>query len=301
MQWKWIITPLICGFIGLVTNEIAVRMLFRPRKAYFIGKWKVPMTPGLIPKGRVRISAAVRDLLDQELLNADVLKNALLSKNTLQKIERFADEAMERLLREERSPRAWLSSLVGGEALSSFETEAKRGVTIFIMEKILESGIERIAAEAAIIEIKARVKGSAAAPLALFMDDKRMASMEEKLSQTIREMVASYVPGAIADMLNRVAEDAMDAPIGSLLAKFDDKRESVRGFLLDQYATLIQSALPDVLAALDLGTIVEEKLNSLDNMELEKLVIGLMKKELRTIVWLGGLLGGLIGIVNIFI
>ena len=300
MQWNWIMSPLTGAIIGLFTNDIAIRMLFRPRKALYIGKWRVPLTPGLIPKGRIGISAAISDLLDQELLNADVLQNALLSENSLQKMERFADEAMERLLREEQTPRAWLSSLVSGEALDSFESDAKRGVTIFIMEKILGSGIERVAAEAAVSEMKARVKGSAAAPLALFLDDKRMATMEEKLSQTIREMIASHMPGALSKMIGDIAEDTLDAPIGALLSQFDGKRESVRGFLMDQYASLIQSALPGILETLDLGAIVEEKLNSLDNAELEKMVTDLMKKELRAIVWLGGLLGGLIGIVNIF-
>jgi len=298
MHINWIISPLIGAVIGVVTNDIAVRMLFRPRRPLFIGKWRIPLTPGLIPKGRKRIASAVRGLLDQELLNADVLQSALLSESTLQKIERSTTQTIERLLLEEQTPRAWLSTLVGGEALASFESDAKRGVTIFIMEKILESGIERIAADAAVSEIKARVKSSAAAPLALFLDEKRMASMEEKLSQTIREMIAGHVPGALSQILGGITADTLDAPIGRLLSQFDGKKESVRNFLMDQYAALIQNALPGILSTLDLGSIVEAKLNSLDNAELEKMLVTLMHKELRAIVWLGALLGGLIGVVN---
>jgi uncharacterized membrane protein YheB (UPF0754 family) len=298
MKWYWIITPLVGAVIGIVTNDIAIRMLFRPRRPLYIGKWHIPLTPGLIPKGRERISSAIRNLLDEELLNADVLREALLSEGTFEKIEALADHTMDQLLQERQTPRMWLASLVGDGTFASFESQTKRGVTLFVMEKILESRIEQHAAEAAIRDIKARVKATAAAPLALLMDEKRMTSMEEKLSQTIREMIASYVPDALFQMLENIAQDALDTPIGELLSQFDDKRESVRSFLMDQYTALIQNALPGILNTLDLGTIVEEKLNSLDNAELEKMVLELASQELRAIVWLGGLLGGLIGLLN---
>ncbi|WP_254259823.1 DUF445 domain-containing protein [Listeria fleischmannii] len=47
-----VLMALIGGFIGAMTNFIAIRMLFRPFEAKYIGKWRVPFTPGLIPKRR---------------------------------------------------------------------------------------------------------------------------------------------------------------------------------------------------------------------------------------------------------
>lgn len=38
------------AIIGGVTNVIAIRMLFHPFKPYYIFKFRVPFTPGLIPK-----------------------------------------------------------------------------------------------------------------------------------------------------------------------------------------------------------------------------------------------------------
>lgn len=35
----------LAGIIGLVTNIIAISMLFRPYKTLYIGKKKVPLTP----------------------------------------------------------------------------------------------------------------------------------------------------------------------------------------------------------------------------------------------------------------
>ena len=46
---------------------------------------------------------------------------------------------------------------------------------------------------------------------------------------------------------------------------------------------------------------VEDKINSLDNDEIEKLVMQTAKKELNFIVWIGGIVGFLIGCVQVLI
>ena len=57
MEWlHYIATPLVGGFIGLITNGIAIKMLFRPHYPVKIGNIKLPFTPGLIPKEKPRIA-----------------------------------------------------------------------------------------------------------------------------------------------------------------------------------------------------------------------------------------------------
>lgn len=38
MNFNWLIPLLIGAVIGYITNDIAIKMLFHPRKAYYIGK-----------------------------------------------------------------------------------------------------------------------------------------------------------------------------------------------------------------------------------------------------------------------
>lgn len=300
MRWNWVIGPIMGALIGYITNHIALRMLFRPHRALYIGKWQVPFTPGLVPKGRDRLSHAVRELLDVELLSADVLQQALLSDKMLAKMDTLADETLAKLLEEEKTPRMALDSLIGSNKVTAFEAEAKRYVIIFIMEKILQSGIEKLAAEAALSELKERIKGTAIAPLAFLLDEKRSASMEEKLSQTIREMIATHAPKAMENMLDTMLRDGLDTPTGVLLSQYDQHKDSVRNFLIEAYTELIKSQLSSLLAMLDLGGIVEEKLNSLSNAELEDIIVQMANRELRAIEWLGGLLGAVMGLVNAF-
>ena len=48
MDIQIITAPLIGGLIGLLTNGIAIKMMFRPLKPVYIGKFRVPLTPGII-------------------------------------------------------------------------------------------------------------------------------------------------------------------------------------------------------------------------------------------------------------
>lgn len=65
MQWEWLVGPAMGGLIGYVTNDIAVRMLFRPHAAKRLFGRRLPFTPGLIPKERARLANAIGDVLDR--------------------------------------------------------------------------------------------------------------------------------------------------------------------------------------------------------------------------------------------
>ena len=69
-----IVVPIALGaLIGYFTNDLAIRMLFRPRKAVFIGKWQLPFTPGIIPKNQGRIAGAVAAAVSGQLFTAEDL------------------------------------------------------------------------------------------------------------------------------------------------------------------------------------------------------------------------------------
>ena len=49
-ETAYVIAPLLGGVIGYITNDIAIRMLFRPHKAKYVMGVHIPFTPGIIPK-----------------------------------------------------------------------------------------------------------------------------------------------------------------------------------------------------------------------------------------------------------
>lgn len=83
--WLLAAPPVVGGIIGYFTNDIAIKMLFRPYRAYYLGKWQVPFTPGLIPSNQERLAKRISDAIMGSLLTPEELQN--LARKLLQ-IER---------------------------------------------------------------------------------------------------------------------------------------------------------------------------------------------------------------------
>ena len=86
-----------------------------------------------------------------------------------------------------------------------------------------------------------------------------------------------------------------------LLAGQDVKLADAVNTLVSIYRAVITDHLPKILESIDISTIVRERINEMDMNETETLILQVMNKELRAIVWLGALLGTLMGCVNIFL
>lgn len=63
IAWTFIIGPIVGGIIGGFTNKVAIKMLFRPHTAKYIGRVHIPLTPGIIPKEKGRIARAIGDVM----------------------------------------------------------------------------------------------------------------------------------------------------------------------------------------------------------------------------------------------
>ncbi|MDJ0659069.1 MAG: DUF445 family protein [Crocosphaera sp.] len=113
-----IIPPIAGAIIGYFTNDIAINMLFRPYKAIYIGKRRLPFTPGLIPRNQERLAQKV----------SDTIMGSLLTPEELQKLAK-------RLLKTERVQAAilWLLNL----AIKQVKAD-KQQKTAKILSGILE-------------------------------------------------------------------------------------------------------------------------------------------------------------------
>lgn len=80
--WLYVGPPVVGGIIGYFTNDIAIKMLFRPYRAIYIGKRQLPFTPGLIPRNQERLAKRVSDTVMGSLLTPKELQN--LARRLLQ-------------------------------------------------------------------------------------------------------------------------------------------------------------------------------------------------------------------------
>lgn len=66
--------PVLGGIIGYFTNDIAIKMLFRPYRAIYVAGRKLPFTPGLIPANQERLAKNISDTIMGSLLTPDELQ-----------------------------------------------------------------------------------------------------------------------------------------------------------------------------------------------------------------------------------
>jgi uncharacterized membrane protein YheB (UPF0754 family) len=72
--WLYVAPPVVGGVIGYFTNDIAIRMLFRPYRAVYLAGRQLPFTPGLIPRNQERLARRVSDTIMGSLLTPDELQ-----------------------------------------------------------------------------------------------------------------------------------------------------------------------------------------------------------------------------------
>lgn len=118
--WYFLVPPVVGGVIGYFTNDLAIKMLFRPYRARYVGKRQLPFTPGLIPRNQARLAQRV----------ADTIMGSLLTPEEIQALAR-------RLLQPERVEGAILWLLQSSLAQLSDGTDGKDGRAVQILANIL--------------------------------------------------------------------------------------------------------------------------------------------------------------------
>lgn len=89
--------------IGGFTNHLAIKMLFRPYNPVYIGKWRVPFTPGIIPKRRDELASQLGVMVVKHLLTPDSIKKKFLNDSFQQEVTKLTQRELEKLLSSEES------------------------------------------------------------------------------------------------------------------------------------------------------------------------------------------------------
>ncbi|KIL33709.1 DUF445 domain-containing protein [Bacillus subtilis] len=144
--------------IGAVTNHLAIQMLFRPYKAYYLFGKRVPFTPGLIPRRRDELAKQMGLMVVNHLLTPEGIKKRLVSdaaktqalrvgEQLIQKLslsEVTVKEALEKagMKRPEKAADAWISSWTDDKLDELFrqygDQSLKELVPIEVQEKLEE-------------------------------------------------------------------------------------------------------------------------------------------------------------------
>ena len=118
------------------------------------------------------------------------------------------------------------------------------------------------------------------------LNEENLENIKANLKETLKEKIAEIIPSMVRMFMGDV-----DKMISNYIDKDGDK-------LFDE---MIDEFQKTGLEKLNIREIVKERIDELDFIEFEKIIFGLMSKELKHIEIIGLFLGALIGILQFII
>lgn len=296
MNFNWLIPLLIGAVIGYITNDIAIKMLFHPRKAYYIGKWRVPFTPGLIPKEKNRVAHSIGNVISTQLLNSDVVIETLTSDHMVAEIRGKLIRIVEDNRDNTDKVRDVLERILGTEKTEEVLAEAKRRGTELIYCKLISIRFGESISKVILQKIKEHQNSYVKTFLGGILDE-----LSGSVADMIDQVVANNSEEVIRSIIDNEVDKIENARICDLIEKNEEKLPEYIESVIKMYKTVITNHMKTILEGVNLAQIVEERVKSFDVVQLENMIFGIMDKELKAIVYLGALLGCLMGAINIFI
>ena len=302
MFLQYISGPVLGAVIGYITNDIAIRMLFRPRTAKYIFGKRVPFTPGIIPKEKNRIAGAIGGAISENLMNKEVLEKTLLSDEMLEKLRNAVDEFFYAQLHNEETLEQFAAHYLTADEISATRESTCDKIAKLITAKLRDKAIGANIAHAATQHVIEKTRSSVAGKIKADRLLEVIASpIESKLAQHINEVLKEQAPSMSTRIVYTEADKLMSMPMCELFKGHEQQLEQTREGIVSVYRTIISNHLPRILEGINISKIVESRIQEMDMEEVEQIIFSVMHKELRAIVWLGALLGSIMGTIMTFI
>lgn len=247
----------VSGMIGFLTNWIAVTMLFRPLH-------KRPLLgQGLIPAHKERIATRLAEAVSDDLINPDIIKKKIHESKSVSRFRVKAISHIQSVTEKEefrQDLKIWLL-----ETISSLvqDPEFKQKLSAQIVDELDDA-------------LKDRIIERIALKTYSFLRGQDMREFVEELLSTIPVSAERNIT-AIDDYLDTLPE------------RIERSGESI-----DE---LITQSLFKLVNQLDVHDLVEENLRSYDEEKLENMIRNATNEQLKTIQYLGAILGTIGGFV----
>lgn len=116
LSWKTWTVPLIGAFIGWITNWLAIKMLFRPRKPI---KILFITFQGIFPKNKPRIAEKLGTIVQRDLINFTDIKERLNDADALINFKEEIAVRVDNAIRERIEKSAFLDAIVPDQLIQN--------------------------------------------------------------------------------------------------------------------------------------------------------------------------------------
>ncbi|PLX82746.1 MAG: DUF445 domain-containing protein [Desulfuromonas sp.] len=280
----YLLPPLLGALIGYVTNYIAIRMLFRPLRPWYLFGIRIPLTPGIIPARRGELARRIGDMVGGHLLTADDVGRALQKEGFRRELQGALRDKLDQFVGRELGPPV---ELVPREMRNRFRDLVDMG-----RWKVVARLGQYLASDDFADELHGYLQRQGDALLSRDLSSFLTEEREEALQGHIREKLGQWLQ---SPELARTVERLVDDRVESLLQSRRSLREILPSDLVDLVLNQLEQELPELL----------EKLSTLlyDPDVRQRLIVKAregIEGFLDSLEGLAGLLSGFVNLDNIY-
>lgn len=241
----------VSGLIGFFTNWIAIQMLFYPRKK------RPVLGHGLIPSQKDRISRRLADAVEQDLINVAHIKKKLENDGLLNRYSRFLINYTNRMI-----------------ADKAFQDDFRDLFNHYIRTSLEDP------------EIRNAIRDRAATLITKSVDESRLEKTAVRLYLLLRWKNMNTLIEETLDKLPEKISLAID-PVDDILSGLPKLLYKEQERIEQTFVGLTERVLDNI----PLRKIVEDNLNSYDELRLEKMIQNATNAQLNYIKYLGAIIG----------
>jgi len=299
------VPPVAGAIIGFVTNVVAIRMLFRPLKEIRFLGLRLPFTPGILPKQRRRLAQSIGAMVERELLTPEILRMRLARGDVRAQIKNALSLFTEKIFT--GTPNRLLEgrqNALAQRITSAFETfyPSITGSLIDFLNRDEIRGELSARGRVFLTQIFLQLNTFQRIFLTAGRYD---LTLQEKMPEIIEEFIAGIenllndvkikglLIGAVSASFNGMLGGQKN--IGALFNISAEDKEKLDNYLYEKLMSAADGQIENMLSMINIKTLVSERIDSLDMLRVERIILDVMADQFKWINIFGAILGFLIG------
>ncbi|MDR2375103.1 MAG: DUF445 family protein [Treponema sp.] len=288
-----LIPPLAGAVIGFVTNVLAIKMLFRPLKPCYLFGVRIPFTPGILPRERARLAQSIGAMVERELLTPQILRERLARTELREKFRLILSRYTRRIpeiftaAAEQIYPQA-LNALIG--FLRKPEIHAK---LVEQGREIVNNMVDGLSPIQRLLISSGQFDRGIKENMPTIVDD-LITRLEQKGRQDdVRASIISHAGDSL------FTPGSLEKTLESLLSKNGEARQELGDLddlLMEKLFQAADTHIETLLATIDVQAMVRDRINSMDMLRVERIILDVMANQFKWIDIFGAILGFLIGL-----
>jgi uncharacterized membrane protein YheB (UPF0754 family) len=318
----WLLPPIVGAGIGFLTNVLAIKMLFRPLEEVRIGRrrkngvlyggFRLPFTPGILPRGRARLAESIGSMVERELLTPEILDERLGRDDVRFLVQNGVSAIIDKVFDE------GISGFGGAEPLvemlkkeipaiikKNYDGIVKAAAGFLrrpdiksILEewggKFLEKAMEDLPSSVRFLVTLGGFEKSFKDRMPKFIDS-LISSLEETLGEEKnRSRIIDVISEKAGELLSK--KNVGGRPLSAVIDVSREFKMSLAAFASAKILTFTTAKIPAALDAVNIKQMVSDRINALPMERVEGIVLDVMARELKWIDVFGAILGFLIGL-----